>query len=154
MLSYEELIYHFTDIYLKTAMECSICKENYLMADDNRFLDEFMKLFTSLLLASGNDPSLDTPQLIENLNEKREETLSRFWQFMKRQITEQAVEYADRRNREYSSYASDSDNGYIQMIEKYMDYVFDGESEKLKDEPVKLLKHIREKEEEFKKTEY
>ena len=70
MLSFEELIYHFTDIYLKTAMECSICKENYLMADDNRFLDEFMKLFTSLLLASGNDPSLDTPQLIENLNAK------------------------------------------------------------------------------------
>lgn len=58
------------------------------MADDNRFLDEFMKLFTSLLFASGNDPSLDTPQLIENLNEKREETLPRFWQFMKRQIAE------------------------------------------------------------------
>lgn len=154
MLSYEELIYHFTDIYLKTAMECSICKENYLMADDNRFLDEFMKLFTSLLLASGNDPSLDTPQLIENLNEKREETLSQFWQFMKRQIAEQAVEYADRQNRECSSYASDSDNSYIQMIEKYIDYVFDGESGKLKDEPVRLLKHIREKEEEFKKTEY
>lgn len=154
MLSYEKLIYHFTDIYLKTAMECSICKENYLMADDNRFLDEFMKLFTSLLLASKNDPSLDTLRLIENLNVKREETLSRFWQFMKRQITEQAVEYADSRNREYLSYVSDSDNCYIQMIEKYMDYVFDSESEKLKDEPVRLLKHIREKEEEFKKAEY
>ena len=154
MLSYEKLIYHFTDIYLKTAMECSICKENYLMADDNRFLDEFMKLFTSLLLASKNDPSLDILRLIENLNVKREETLSRFWQFMKRQITEQAVEYADSRNREYLSYVSDSDNCYIQMIEKYMDYVFDSESEKLKDEPVRLLKHIREKEEEFKKAEY
>lgn len=124
------------------------------MADDNRFLDEFMKLFTSLLFASGNDPSLDTPQLIENLNEKREETLPRFWQFMKRQIAEQAVEYANRRNRECSSYASNSDNGYIQMIETYMGHVFDGESGKLKDEPVRLLKHIGEKEEEFKKTEY
>lgn len=124
------------------------------MADDNRFLDEFMKLFTSLLFASGNDPSLDTPQLIENLNEKREETLPRFWQFMKRQIAEQAVEYADRRNRECSSYASNSDNGYIQMIETYMGHVFDGESGKLKDEPIRLLKHIGEKEEEFKKTEY
>lgn len=153
MIPYEELIYHFTDIYLKTAMECSICKENYLMADDNRFLDEFMKLFTSLLLVSENDSNIDTSQLIENLNTKKEETLSRFWQFMKRQITEQAVEYADRQNRECSSYVSDSDNGYIQMIEKYMDYVFDGESGNLKEEPVELLKHIREKEEEFKKTE-
>ncbi|KAA8501132.1 hypothetical protein FNY66_09485 [Mediterraneibacter catenae] len=73
---------------------------------------------------------------------------------MKRQIAEQAVEYADRRNRECSSYASNSDNGYIQMIETYMGHVFDGESGKLKDEPVRLLKHIGEKEEEFKKTEY
>lgn len=154
MLSDEELIYHFTDIYLKTAMECSICKENYLMADDNKFLDEFMKLFTSLLLASRNDSNLEIPQLIENLNVRREETLSRHWQFMKRQITEQAVEYADCRNREYSSYTLDSNNCYIQMIEQYMKYVFDSESENLKNEPVRLLKHIREKEEEFKKTEF
>ncbi len=51
MVSYEELIYSFVDVYLKTAVECSICKENYAMGDDTAFLDEYMKLFVSLLLA-------------------------------------------------------------------------------------------------------
>ena len=34
MISYGDLIYQFTDIYLKTAMECSFCKESYEMLDD------------------------------------------------------------------------------------------------------------------------
>lgn len=52
MVSHAELIYQFTDIYLKSAMECSICKENYMMVDDNKFLDDFIKFFllSNLLL--------------------------------------------------------------------------------------------------------
>ena len=94
MISYSDLIYHFTDIYLETAMECSICKENYTMADDNKFLDDFMKFFSSLILIIDNDERLDVSQLKEALTEKKEETLTAFHLFLKRQIAQEAIEYA------------------------------------------------------------
>ncbi len=37
MVSCEELIYAFTDIYLQTVVECSVCMENYEMVDDEEF---------------------------------------------------------------------------------------------------------------------
>ena len=63
MISQADLIYHFADVYLQTAMECSICKENYLMADDNDFLDEFMKFFSVLLLAERENPDMELEEL-------------------------------------------------------------------------------------------
>ena len=151
MISYSDLIYHFTDIYLETAMECSICKENYTMADDNKFLDDFMKFFSSLILIIDNDERLDVSQLKEALTEKKEETLTAFHLFLKRQIAQEAIEYADLQMQRLCTLEKSVKSQYLVTVERYMDYIFDKTSEKLANEPARLLKHIRENEEMIKK---
>lgn len=152
MVSYSELIYYFTDIYLKTAMECSICKENYMMADDNKFLDDFMKYFSSLFLAVEQNDNLDINQLKKALYKKREETLAAFGLFMRQQILQQAVEYAGHQmQKSFRAQLDIKNNNDINMIQQYVDAIYDKESEMLGAEPVKLLKHIRDNEEKTKK---
>ena len=81
MVSYGELIYHFTDIYLKSAMECSICKENYTMVDDTEFLDDYMKLFVSLLAAVEKDDSLSIEDVKKTLLERKNREIVDFKYF-------------------------------------------------------------------------
>ena len=152
MVSHAELIYQFTDIYLKSALECSICKENYMMADDNKFLDDFMKFFSTLLLVINDDPDIELDQIKDAMYEKREETFRQFDLFMKRQITQQAIEYAERKIQNTRLPEEKVNSEYLDTIKKYLDYVFDSESEQYKTRPVCLLKKIREKEEDFKKN--
>lgn len=92
MVSYEELIYHFADIYLKTAMECSICKESYTMADDTEFLDEYMKLFVSLLLSVENDTKLELSDVQSTLERRKQEKMIEFQQFLIEKQVEAAIE--------------------------------------------------------------
>ena len=151
MISHAHMIYHFADIYLQTAMECSICKENYLMADDNDFLDEFMKFFSVLLLAERDNPDMELEELKAALAEKSQDTLLQFDLFMKRQMTQQAIEYAEQQIQKKHLSGESANTEYLNTIEAYMDYVFDSDYDKLLEEPVKLLKNIRVKEENFKK---
>lgn len=151
MISHADMIYHFADIYLQTAMECSICKENYLMADDNDFLDEFMKFFSVLLLAERDNPDMELEELKAALAEKSQDTLLQFDLFMKRQMTQQAIEYAEQQIQKKHLSGESANTEYLNTIEAYMDYVFDSDYDKLLEEPVKLLKNIRVKEENFKK---
>ena len=151
MISHADMIYHFADIYLQTAMECSICKENYLMADDNDFLDEFMKFFSVLLLAERDNPDMELEELKAALAEKSQDTLLQFDLFMKRQMTQQAIEYAEQQIQKKHLSGESANTEYLNTIEAYMDYVFDSDYDKLLEEPVKQLKNIRVKEENFKK---
>ena len=151
MISHADMIYHFADIYLQTAMECSICKENYLMADDNDFLDEFMKFFSVLLLAERDNPDMELEELKAALAEKSQDTLLQFDLFMKRQMPQQAIEYAEQQIQKKHLSGESANTEYLNTIEAYMDYVFDSDYDKLLEEPVKLLKNIRVKEENFKK---
>ena len=151
MISHADMIYHFADIYLQTAMECSICKENYLLADDNYFLDEFMKFFSFLLLAERYNPDMELEELKAALAEKSQDTLLQFDLFMKRQMTQQAIEYAEQQIQKKHLSGESANTEYLNTIEAYMDYVFDSDYDKLLEEPVKLLKNIRVKEENFKK---
>ena len=57
-----------------------------MMADDNKFLDDFMTYFSSLILAVEQDNNLDINQLKKALCKKREETLAAFGLFMRQQV--------------------------------------------------------------------
>lgn len=144
MVSYEELIYNFTDVYLKTAMECSICKENYDMTDDTEFLDEYMKLFVSLLAAVENDESLEVSTLKETLEKKKKEKVVEFQTFLKRKTVEAAMESVKKRERE--SQVVDHDV-YIKEIQKFYSGIFDEGSRRVENEPLELLRYMRTKEE-------
>lgn len=145
MVSYEELIYYFTDIYLKTAMECSICKENYTMADDTEFLDEYMKFFESLLLSIEKDETLDLEDVKETLERRKRQKLLEFQIFLKRKAIEEAVEVAKKIDNLEGSMV---DNAvYIEEIQRFYTGIFDDKSEEIKDSPISLLRYMRTKEE-------
>lgn len=152
MVSYAELIYQFTDIYLKSAMECSICKENYMMVDDNKFLDDFMKFFSTLLLVVSDNSDMELDQIKDAMYEKQKETFQQFDLFLKRQITQQAIEYAELKIQNTRLSGEKVNSEYLETIKEYLDYVFDSQNEKYKTRPVCLLKKMREKEEDFKKN--
>ena len=145
MVSYEELIYNFVDIYLRTAMECSICKENYMMTDDTEFLDEYMKFFSSLLLSVEQDDELNVETLKDTLKKRKEEKLKEFQLFLKRKTIEAALEST--RKYEYNSDLVIDDSLYTKEIQKFYTKVFNEEFEQVKDSPRSLLKYMREKEE-------
>lgn len=151
MVSYEELIYHFTDIYLEPAMKCSICKENYLMTDDQKFLDDFMKFFSSLVLVVDQNPDMELKKLDMALEAQKEETLRQFWIFLKHQIAQQAIEYADNNMKNPIFESQCIDVCYPDIIKEYTKFIFDEKAKELAEEPIALLKHIREREEKFKK---
>ena len=71
--------------------------------------------------------------------------------FMKRQMTQQAIEYAEQQIQKKHLSAESANKEYLNTIKAYMDYVFDSDYGELLEEPVKLLKNIRVKEENFKK---
>lgn len=145
VVSYAELIYHFTDIYLNSAVACSICKENYTMADDSDFWDEYMKLFVSLLFAVENDDSLSIDDVKETLLQRKNKKIFEFQSFLKQKIAEEAVEKVSKDILKRN--ISDSIDIYSTVVKDFIESVFDSESESIKDNPEKLLSYVRKKEE-------
>lgn len=145
MISYEELIYNFTDIYLKTAMECSICKESYNMTDDTEFLDEYMKVFVSLLQSVESDDTLELSTVQETLEKRKREKILEFQTFLKEKAIEAAVESA--KKRIYSEDLTVNNDIFIEEIQKFYSNILDDESNQIKDNPVELLRYMRMKEE-------
>lgn len=147
MVSYEELIYNFTDIYLKSAVECSICKENYTMADDTEFLDDYMKFFSSLLSAVEKDDSLSIEDIKSTLMDRKKKELIAFQSFLGRKVAEQALENAEKYLKSKPDILRDS-KIYTDKISDFFQNIFDEESLK-KELPVELLRYVRSKEEEL-----
>lgn len=145
MVSYEELIYNFVDIYLKTAMECSICKESYTMTDDTEFLDEYMKFFVSLLLSVEKDETLDLMDVKETLEKRKQEKIVEFQAFLRRKAVEVAMEST--KKVECCENSMINNDVYIKEIQRFYTGIFDEESEKVKENPIELLRYMRTKEE-------
>lgn len=149
MISYGDLIYQFTDGYLKTAMECSFCKESYEMSDDREFLDEYLKLFSSLLLAIEEQPELSLEDIQKILQDRQQSKLQEFWFFMKRKIAEEAIEFVGTLDTCETLSPEAGNEMYIQELKRYLDTMFDDDSIALLEHPVELLKLIRQKEEQY-----
>lgn len=144
MVSYEDLIYHFADIYLETAVKCSICKENYTRIDDNEFLDEFMRFFVSLLSDIEQNDELNIDDIDEILEERKDQTLNRFYLFMIHQIMKKFASkaYNELTDSEFSTHKiPEMYSGKItEMTNKFF-------KELDKKDPVEFLRTIREQEE-------
>ena len=145
MVSYEELIYSFVDVYLKTAVECSICKENYAMGDDTAFLDEYMKLFVSLLLAVEQDENLELETVKKTLEQRKQEKITEIQTFLREQVLETAMESVKKEGFD-AGILIDSD-AYVKEIQRIYSQIFDSGIANVKDNPIELLRYIRTKEE-------
>lgn len=145
MVSYEELIYSFVDVYLKTAVECSICKENYAMGDDTAFLDEYMKLFVSLLLAVEQDENLELETVKKTLEQRKQEKITEIQTFLREQVLETAMESVKKEGFD-AGILIDSD-AYVREIQRIYSQIFDSGIANVKDNPIELLRYIRTKEE-------
>ena len=145
MISYEELIYSFVDVYLKTAVECSICKENYAMGDDTAFLDEYMKLFVSLLLAVEQDENLELETVKKTLEQRKQEKITEIQTFLREQVLETAMESVKKEGFD-AGILIDSD-AYVREIQRIYSQIFDLGIANVKDNPIELLRYIRTKEE-------
>jgi hypothetical protein len=145
MVSYEELIYSFVDVYLKTAVECSICKENYAMGDDTAFLDEYMKLFVSLLLAVEQDENLELETVKKTLEQRKQEKITEIQTFLREQVLETAMESVKKEGFD-AGILIDSD-AYVREIQRIYSQIFDLGIANVKDNPIELLRYIRTKEE-------
>ena len=145
MVSYEELIYSCVDVYLKTAVECSICKENYAMGDDTAFLDEYMKLFVSLLLAVEQDENLELETVKKTLEQRKQEKITEIQTFLREQVLETAMESVKKEGFD-AGILIDSD-AYVREIQRIYSQIFDLGIANVKDNPIELLRYIRTKEE-------
>ena len=145
MVSYEELIYSFVDVYLKTAVECSICKENYAMGDDTAFLDEYMKLFVSLLLAVEQDENLELETVKKTLEQRKQEKITEIQTFLREQVLETAMESVKKEGFD-AGILIDSD-AYVREIQRIYSQIFDLGIANVKDNHIELLRYIRTKEE-------
>ena len=145
MVSEEDLIYHFVDIYLGCAMECSICRESLTMKDDKAFLDDFMKTFVSLFQAVRQDKSLSLDMIMQTLTQRKERTLSDFYVFLKTTVLEDALKKELKKAAVgKSSFDVDSCFNKAQQV---FNNIFDEGTEVWKDHPTDLLKHVRERQE-------
>lgn len=144
MVNYEELIYAFTDIYLQTAVECSICIENYEMADDEEFLEVYMRQFISLLQTVENDSELNLDVLKRDLEERRRKCLEQYHSFLENKIMENALEHAARETRSPVGQNADI---FVKKMQKYYETVFSEEFEAVKESPMRALEYLRDVEE-------
>lgn len=144
MVNYEELIYAFTDIYLQTAVECSICIENYEMADDEEFLEVYMRQFISLLQTVENDSELDLEVLKRDLEQRRRKCLEQYHSFLENKIMENALEHAARETRSPVGQNADI---FVKKMQKYYEAVFSEEFEAVKESPMRALEYLRDVEE-------
>lgn len=141
MVSYEELIYNFTDIYLKKAMEYSICKENYTMVDDKDFLSDYMQFFVSLLTAVEEDDSLTLDQIQRTLKMRQQNSENDFLHFLQNSVAQYGIEKAKLETTNVTGEL------YALKVQDVFNTVFDDKAKALIDEPVELLHYIRTKEE-------
>lgn len=141
MVSYEELIYNFTDIYLKKAMEYSICKENYTMVDDKDFLSDYMQFFVSLLAAVEEDDSLTLDQIQQTLKTQQQNSEKEFLRFLQNSVAQYGIEKA---KLETTNATGDL---YALKVRDVFNAIFDVEAKSLIDKPSELLRYIRTKEE-------
>lgn len=144
MVSYEELIYEFVDIYLRTAVECSICKENYEMADDEEFLEQYLHLFIRLSRAVDNDNGIELSTLQKQLHDEKEKCLKEYWSFLEDKVMENALEHATKEKKSLSGFNEDI---FVEKIQEYHKAVFTDEFNAVKESPVKALEYIRDIEE-------
>lgn len=149
MVSYGELIYQFTEIYLKTAVECSICKENYIMVDDVEFLDDYMKLFVSLLTVVEKNSDTDMETIRETLRKRRDDEIREFNFFLRHKVAEQALEKIEK-DRGLRRAAMLDDKTYMAEIRGRFQDIFDEGSSEVKNRPVELLRYVRTNEERVK----
>lgn len=144
MVSYEDLICHFTDIYLETAVKCSICKENYTRMDDNDFLDEFMRYFVLLLSDVEQDQGLSIEDIDKRLIKRKSQTLDQFRLFMVHKMMERfsSKAYNELANVEFS--VPEIYQNYATKITEMTNEFFEELDE---DDPVEFLRAIRVREE-------
>ena len=140
MVCYEELIYAFADVYLGVAVEASICRENYEMANDDAFLEEYMGLFVSLIQTIENDRAITLGEICEKLDKSKQEVLDSFSSFLENKIVEQAVEHV---TREKNIPNVTTSRVFSERIQEYHDKFFDDEYFKRTDSPSKSLEYIR-----------
>lgn len=149
MVSYEDLVYQFTDIYLGTAMECSICRENYTMTDDVEFLDNYMKFFLSLLAAVENDTAYDIKTMKATLQERKKSEIIKFQSFLKHKIVEQSLEKVEKYQQLHETAAVDA-TMYTEKIHSSFQRIFDEGSRSVEEKPLELLRYVRTNEEKVK----
>ena len=141
MVSYEELIYNFTDIYLKKAMEYSICKENYTMVNDKDFLSDYMQFFVSLLTAVEEDDSLTLDKIQQTLKTQRQNSEKDFLHFLQNSVAQYGIEKAKSETNNVTG------EMYALKVQDVFNTVFDDRAKALINKPVELLRYIRTKEE-------
>lgn len=147
MVSYEDLICHFADIYLETAVKCSICKENYTRTDDNDFLDEFMRYFVLLLSDVEQDQELSIEEIDERLIKRKNQTLDQFRLFM---IYEMMEKFSSKAYNELSGTdfsISETPQAYTKRIADITNSFFETSDGSLSAEPEDFLRFIRKQEE-------
>lgn len=145
MVSYEELIYHFTDIYLESAVQCSICKENYTMTDDINFLDEFMRFFVSLLNAVDDDKSLCVEDIKETLYEQKKTTLEKYRRFLTYKMMEVFISESQKSMTNHRSKTKQTPEMCVETIQGIMQSLQEHDS----DSPSEFLHYLRQQEEEL-----
>ncbi|MFI3213759.1 MAG: hypothetical protein R3Y24_10490 [Eubacteriales bacterium] len=143
MITHSQYIYTFVDKFLKIAMECSICKENYMMVDDTIFLDEYMKVFHSFLQIVDEDDQLKIEELELELEQKGNLKIQEFKVFLQQQAINRAIESV-KSKPEGNNLTCDSQQ-YIEAIRKNSDLLL----KNLVDSdlsPVELLEEFRKNE--------
>ena len=109
------------------------------------FLDEYMKLFVSLLMAVEQDDTLELNSLKQTLENRKAEKLNEYHVFLKHKIVESALEAVQESEKNTDSLSDSS--MYIDKIQRFCQEVFDQACESKKKNPVELLGYVRIKEE-------
>ena len=115
------------------------------MTDDTEFLDEYMKVFVSLLLSVEKDETLELSAVKETLEKRKQEKIVEFQTFLKRKAVEAAMEST--KTLECCESSMIDNDVYIKEIQKFYTEIFDEGSEKVKNNPIELLRYMRTKEE-------
>lgn len=150
MVSYKELIYSFVDIYLQTAIECSICRESYEMRDDNQFIEDYIHFFISLVNAVENNKDLNIEDINNTLRERADKVMMQFDSYLKFAVLENALEKTKTQFsfEEYCSFEQLKElfeKNFKQMYDEIFDEEFNNYLNKCS--PKDMMEHLRKKEE-------
>lgn len=115
------------------------------MGDDTAFLDEYMKLFVSLLLAVEQDENLELETVKKTLEQRKQEKITEIQTFLREQVLETAMESVKKEGFD-AGILIDSD-AYVKEIQRIYSQIFDSGIANVKDNPIELLRYIRTKEE-------
>lgn len=144
MISPEEIIYYFTKNYLSTAMECSICRENYDMTDDYKFLNDYMECIVALF-----DMARDAEFSLDNLNkilaDRKKQALTDFYNYMGQKVVEFAIAKVNAQALKDKTLLKEN---FTNKINSYWDSAL-LVSEEIREHPTEFLRFVRTKEEQF-----